>query len=281
MIQEYIEERRLKGISEKTLELEEAYISLFLSFVEGQYEKSLELYEIRSSDVTRFLDEQSENNSDHTIIRKISVLRNWFDYLWRMNKIPIDYMAKFKYHRVLDPGKSTIDFSYQQLLEGKEKVLRSDISLNAKVVFLLIMRGIRVRDIRSFTLDWMGEEEGVTTLIFNGGMEREFHVIFTEPEEIIILSDAKIQAIFRGVPYLVSTRIVGEGAYTQFTENAMHTALSRLQEVLGLPVTAEKVRKSYLSYLINEKGYTIDDLVHHLGFRWETAAGVKKSIIES
>lgn len=281
MIQKYIDERRLKGISEKTLELEEAYIFLFLSFVEGQYGKTVQLHEIRPSDVTRFLDEQSENNSDHTIIRKISVLRNWFDYLWRMNKIPIDYMAKFKYHRVLDPGKPKIDFSYQQLLEGKEKVLRSDISLNAKVVFLLIMRGIRVRDIRSFTLDWMGEEEGVTTLIFIGGMEREFHVTFTEPEEITVLSDAKIQAIFRGVPYLVSTKIVGEGAYTQFTENAMHTALSRLQEVLGLPVTAEKVRKSYLTYLINDKGYTIDDLVHHLGFRWETAAGVKKSIIES
>lgn len=281
MIQEYIEERRLKGISEKTLELEEAYISLFLSFVERQCEKKLELYEIRPSDVTRFLDEQSENNSDHTIIRKISVLRNWFDYLWRMNKIPIDYMSKFKYHRVLDPGRPTIDFSYQQLLERKEKVLHSDISLNAKVVFLLITRGIRVRDIRSFTLEWMVEEDNVTTLIFNGGMEREFHVTFTDPEEITVLSDAKIQAIFRGVSYLVSTKVVGEGTYAQFTENAMHTALSRLQEVLGLPVTAEKVRKSYLTYLINEKGYTIDDLVHHLGFRWETAAGVKKSIIES
>lgn len=281
VIQSYIEERRGKGISEKTLALEEAYISLFLSSVDSHYGKKVELHEIRPVDVTWFLDIQSENNSDHTIIRKISVLRNWFDFLWRMKKIPIDYMAKFKYYRVLDPERQEIEFSYFQLLERKEKVMYSSLSLNAKVIFLLTMRGLRVRDIVSLDIDQMIEDDEGTTLIFNEGMEREFHMVFTEHEDIRVLSDARIQAIFRGVSYLVSTKIVGEGAYAQFTGNALHTAFLRLQEVLDLPVTAEKVRKSYLTYLIEEKSYTIDDLVKYLGFRWETAARLKRLIIES
>jgi len=276
----YIEERRGKGISEKTLALEEAYISLFLSFIDSHYEKEVELHEIRPADVTWFLDIQSENNSDHTIIRKISVLRNWFDFLWRMNKIPIDYMMKFKYHRALEPGRLKMDFSYHQLLERKEKVLQSGISLNAKVVFLLTMRGLRVRDIMSFVIDQMSENEEETILVFNEYMEQEFHVSFTEPEDIRVFSDAKVQAIFRGVPYLISTKVVGEDSYAQFTDNALHTAFVRLQEVLGLPVTAEKIRRGYLTYLVEDKNYTVDDLVYYLGFRWETAVVVKKSILE-
>lgn len=280
MIHEYIEERRGKGISEKTLALEEAYISLFLSSIDSRYEREIELHEIRPADVTWFLDIQSENNSDHTIIRKISVLRNWFDYLWRMNKIPIDYMVKFKYHRVLEPGRLKMDFSYNQLLERKERVLQSGISLNAKVVFLLTMRGLRVRDIMSLVIDQMSENEGETMFVFNEYMQQEFHVSFTEPEDILVFADAKVQSIFRGVPYLVSTKVVGKDSYAPFTDNALHTAFVRLQEVLGLPVTAEKIRRSYLTYLIEDKNYTVDDLVNYLGFRWETAVAVKKSIIE-
>lgn len=281
MIQSYIEERRRNGISEKTLVLEEAYISLFLSFIDSHYEKNVELHEIRPADVTMFLDLQSESNSDHTLIRKISVLRNWFDFLWRMNKIPIDYMVKFKYHRVLEPTGLKIDFSYHQLLERKEKVLNSSISLNAKVVFLLTMRGLRVRDIMSLIIDQMSEDEEEISLVFNENLDQEFHVSFTEPEDIHVFTDAKVQSIFRGVPYLLSTKVVGEDSYAQFTENALHTAFVRLQEVLGLPVTAEKIRKSYLTYLVEEKKYTVDDLVQYLGFRWESAVAVKKSIIES
>lgn len=280
MIQEYIEDRRTKGISEKTLILEEAYISLFLSFVEELYEREIEYFEIRPSDITYFLDRESERNSDHTIVRKISVLRNWFDFLWRLNKIPIDYMAKYTYHRRLDRSPLEIDFSYHELVEAKEKVLRSSISLNAKVVFLLIMKGLRVKDIQSLVVDQMVENEDTTTLIFNGGMEREYDVTFSDNEDIAVLSDARIQSIFRGTSYLLSTKVVGEEAYSRFTDNAMHTAMLRLQEVLGLPVTAEKVRRSYLRYLIEDQGYTVDDLVKYHGFRWETAVVIKKSIIE-
>lgn len=281
VIKNYIDERRSKGISENTLQLEETYIVIFHAFLNSQYKKRVEYHEIRPSDVRDFLDQESVKNSDSTLIRKIGIIKNWFDFLWRNNKIPVDYMSKFKYHRELVANRLQTDFSYEYLLSVKSKLLASNLSLTAKVGFILLLKGLRVREIQEIILDDITEGSCETVILINRDTDKEFTITFDTQEEVDLIFDAKAQAIFRGVPYLLSSKSVGQSDYSKFKSHSMQTVLASIGSYLGRPVKAETIRKTYLIYLAEVKNYTTDDFVNRLGFKWESAAAFKKSLLES
>lgn len=281
MLKKYLEERLNNGISEKTVNLEETYISLFHAFINSQYKRYVEYHEIRPLDVRNFLDHESEKNSDHTIMRKITILNNWFDFLWREKKIPIDYMTKFKYHRKLVRTPLREDIEYEVLLEKKSFILNSDASLTSKVVFILLMRGLRAIEIQNLVLDNLIENNQEIVLYVNQDTDKEFKVLFSDPQEVHLLLEAHNQAIFRGVTTLLSTKKLGETHYSAFAINSLQSMLTSLEKRVGLPIKSESIRKSYMVYLVKVKKYSIEQLATKFGLRPETAATLKKTILES
>ena len=190
-------------------------------------------------------------------------------------------MVKFKYHRNLEVGQLKIPFSYEYLLTEKPRLLNSSLSLTAKVGFILLLKGLRVKEIQGILLDDITERDSTTTILINRESDKEFTITFDTVEEMHLLYEAKTQAIFRGVPYLLSSKKIGKTDYTSFQGHSMQTVVSSISNFLGRSVSSETIRKSYLIYLATVKNYTTEDFVEQLGFRYMSAAAFKNSLLES
>ena len=99
--------------------------------------------------------------------------------------------------------------------------------MDKKIVFMLLMRGLRAIEIQNLVLDNIIESNQEITLFVNQDTDKEFKVQFSDPEEVHLLLDAYNQAIFRGVNTLLSTKKLGETNYSSFAINSLQSILSR------------------------------------------------------
>lgn len=275
------EEQRIKnGLSPNTVVHEVSLIRLFLSFVNTKYKRSVEPHEIRPVDVRDFLDSQRNTGiKDSTLSRKIIFLRTWFNYMWEIGKIPVDFMPKFKYGVKLDTRPGQIHLNYQDFLDRKGEFLFSTKSpLTTKLFYIFILRGFRLRDIVRLTVDAIqdnGDSLEVEVQTYTG---KTVHILVDDPNEMAVLLMGVERAIFRDTDYLLSSKI--KGRYVQFAHSSLKDHLQSLSTYFGYPVRSEEVRFAYVHYLYKKEQRTIEEIQELLGISLTNATSLLKEALE-
>lgn len=278
VFKEYENFRFANGVSEKTTRIEISDIKSLLSFLNQKHKKKLEYYEITSKDIHDFLDDQKKKGlKNSTILRKLKAIRYWFDYLWRTNQIPYDFMPKFD-KKDLNITPSIITVNYNYLLDKKDMILSSaDLRNYTKLIFLFYMRGFRIRDMVRITLDdiYDNKSEIVVKKQKDNGCTQI--AIFSDTEIPILLTGIE-DAIFKGTPYLLSSKIDGEYVPLQFGSLKNH--LEALKLKLNMPFRSEEIRLAYTHYLYVEQKKSVEEIQKILGLPLSSASKIIKETLE-
>lgn len=258
--------------SESTLKFEIIVIKQFLTFVSLKHKKSREPHEFTSEDVRDFLTEENKNWTDHTIYRKQGHLKRFFDFLWKTNQISYDFMEKFDYFANQQKPKkfkyiqSEINYSYENMLDYKYKILTSNLADNSKLLAVLYMKGIQLIDMYNLTIDNFDTSQlDMVELNYVSKFNVVTRIPFDDPLDIEILRQAIEVAIFRGTDYLISVRskeVVGE--YVQTKPISSRTYINYINDFIGMPFRSDEIRVTYVQYLY-EKGKTVSEISELIG----------------
>jgi integrase/recombinase XerD len=267
------------GISPNTVVHEVQLVHSLLAFLARHYKRTVEPHEIRPSDIQNFLHEQREKGiKDSTLNRKIIFIRQWFDYMWRIGRIPVDFMPKFKYSEKLDLTPPDIHLDYSLLLDKKGAVLDTDqLSLNAKILYILYLRGLRLRDMAAINIGDFEDKGHKLTLSFekkDGYMSR---IDFTG-KEISVLLEGIERAVFRGTPYLLSSKV--NNVYTMFQMGSLSDYTEALSSFTGVAMRSGDIRFAYVHYLYSEEQKNLEEIQEILGVSLDSASRILKDALQ-
>lgn len=261
----YEKYRLRNGISPNTTIHEVSLIRSLLRFINKKYDKFVEPHEIRPIDIKEFLDQERKSGlKDSTIKRKIGQIKSWFNYMWEIEKIKVDFMPKLKYGDKLDTTPSKITIHYEELLKIKKALYNeSQISPISKQFFLLFMRGIRIRDITEIQIDDFVDEGDIIKLHIETHGGQHLLLEFDDEDEIKVILTGIENAIFRNTPYFISSKINNE--YTQFSQGTMKNVLEALSAFTGYPIRSEEMRQVYIHYLYRVKKLSMEEIAELIG----------------
>lgn len=262
MLYGYEEYRLKEGISPGTLLTEVALLKTFVQFVNVRNQKSLEPYEIKPSDVRAFLDqEKGKGLKASTVKRKLSQIRQYFHFLWKQGKVPVDFMPKFEYELELEKPVSTL--MYKEFADMKKKVLKHPkLLLNDKLYFLFALAGFRMKEmerLRSWHFKDLGER---VEMMFVTSHDIFWRLTFEDPTEVAVLVQAMERAVFRDHDYLIAS----DKKYgAEYVRNNMKEIYGRLNAVLPKRFKTDEVRLAYIYELYKVQGKSFDEMVDLLG----------------
>ncbi|ALC81197.1 MULTISPECIES: tyrosine-type recombinase/integrase [Bacillus] len=175
-----------KLYSNETIKSYIPVIETFHKIVNQQNARELLPHEINPSDIKHFLEFNRKNgHTDRTINKELSILKKYFDYLWSIDKVPVDPTVKLKRTKIQD--NKTIELSYERLLEIKQDILkRNDYSTKRIIIYTLFLYGFRLSDfhIKKQDIDFTKDEAhlhlGEFTLILTGAEAELFMRYFWE-----------------------------------------------------------------------------------------------------
>lgn len=266
------------GISPNTVVHEVQLIRALFAFLRKTYKKSVEPHEIRPSDIQRFLQEQKEAGiKDSTLNRKLIYIRRWFDYMWQIGKIPNDFMPKFKLNHKLDLKPRDIEVDYSHLLEKKESVLKSDkLPLNAKLLYVFYLRGLRLRDMAAIDIDnFYGDTDG---LHLDVEKKDGFHcTLHFDALEADIMEQGIERARLRGTGFLLSSKVKDQ--YTSFQMGSLSDYTEALAEYTGMPMRSGDIRFAYVHHLYAVEHKNLEEIQEILGVSLESASRMLKDAL--
>lgn len=272
------EEYRLKaGISPGTLVTELELLKSFVRYVNLRNDKQLEPYEIKPADVRAFLDqEKGKGLKASTIKRKLSHIRQYFHYLWKVGKVPVDFMPKFEYELVIE--KPTAKLFYADFAEEKRKVLQHpSLMLNAKLYFLFAMAGFRMREIERLQSKHFRDLGDRVEMNFVTLEDVYWRLVFEDPIELAVIVQAMERGLFREHDYLVAS----DKKYgPDYVRNNMKDIYQGLSALLPKPFKTEEVRMAYIYDLYKVQGKSYDEIVELLGITPESLTWSLKLVFE-
>lgn len=278
MLREYKEYRQKNNIKDTTIKYEIEQLESFLGFVEKFAGRKLEPFEIKPLHVKSYLDSQKaeKNVKDNTIKRKLSTIRQYFHFLWKVGKVPNDFMPKLTYDYNI-PEK--VGFTnYQELLLKKELILRDTrLLLNDKLYFLLTLKGIKLQDIGSMTINNIKDAGNKIILHFENFQGMLVKHYFYEDAEIAVFLQAIERAAFREHDVLVSSTKQSESSYLHYNIKVIN---NRLNEVLKQPFKAEEVRLSYIHYLYKVQEKSVEEMAEIIGVSVSSMMSTLKVALE-
>lgn len=263
------------GISPNTVVHEVQLIRSLFAFLRHTYKRPVEPHEIHPSDIQQFLqDQHAAGIKDSTLNRKLIYIRRWFDYMWQIGRIPNDFMPKFKFSRKLDLTPSDIHLDYEDLLKKKDAVLEADhLSLNAKILYILYLRGLRLRDMAAIDIDNFDDRGGKLALAVDKKDGYQCRLEFTD-KEIPVMLDGIERAVFRGTPYLLSSKVKNE--YTMFQMGSLSDYTEALSSFVGMPMRSGDIRFAYVYYLYSVEHKNLEEIQEILGVSLDSASRILK-----
>lgn len=277
MLYGYEEYRLKKGISPGTLVTEVELLKTFVQFVNAYNKKPLEPYEIKPSDVRAFMDqEKAKGLQASTLKRKLSQIKQYFHYLWKIGKVPVDFMPKFEYELVV--AKATATLQYQDFLSVKDKLLRdAGILLNARLYFLFAMAGFRMKEMERLRSRHFQDFGDVIEMNYITSQGILWQLEFTDPLEVAVLSQALERSVFREHDYLVSS---DKKFGSDYVRRNLKDIYARFNELLAKPFKTEELRLAYIYYLYKDVGKPFDEIAGLLGVTPESLTFTLKLVFE-
>lgn len=262
--------RRNKGISPNTVIHEVRMIRALLAFINKKYKTDVEPRDIRPIDIKDFLDnERNKGLKDSTVNRKLGYVKQWYNYMWEIGKIQVDFMPKLKYAEKLDTTPSKITVDYNRLLSIKKPLLNdSNLTPITKQFFMLVMKGVRIRDIIQIKIDDFEDKGNYFNLYLTIQSGKKLILEFKDSDEIKVILTGIENAIFRNTPYFFSSKV--NEKYTIFQLGSLKNILEYLTDYIGEPFRSEEVRYAYIHYLYTIKELKIEQIADRLGMEFLT-----------
>lgn len=278
MLKEYEQYRLENNIKETTIKYEIEQLKSFLSFAAKFSERPLEPFEIKPIHVKEFIASQKKekNLKDTTIKRKLSTIRQYFHFLWKIGKVPNDFMPKITYeYHIPDIIGST---NYQELLNKKDAILRDPrLLLNDKLYFLLALKGIKLQDIGNMNVDNIIDAGNKIILgfeTFQGNFVKHY---FYDDSDISVFLQAIERSAFRDHDILIASNKKSESSYLHYNLKDIN---SRLEDVLKISFRAEEIRLSFIHYLYMVEDKKIEEMAQVLGVTETTLTNSLKLALE-
>lgn len=258
------------GKSSRTVDDYAAVVVQFFSHIDSQQSgEELELFEIRSRHIRAFLDKKREqdNNELTTINKNLTILKNFFNFLWEDGQIPIDPAGKMKHQKT--QVTSEITLNYEMLLEILPGVMHNNsYSENRKIIYILALYGFRVKDFHILKKDVI--DKGDSVMIFP---------ISHEPMELIgkqaeIFINVFNDSLFNNSPYVFTKKRKNDNTLVPIEVMGIYKHLSDIKEDFKFPmnINTNIIRHLYANYLYREKGYTFERIATILGIENYSAA---------
>lgn len=277
MLHGYEEYRLKEGISPVTLVTELKLLKAFVCFVNLRNNKQLEPYEIKPADVRAFLDqEKNKGLKASTVKRKMYHIRQYFHYLWKVGKVPVDFMPKFEYALVVEMEPATL--LYEDFAKEKRKVLQhSTLALNAKLYFLFAMAGFRMREIERLRSKHFHDLGDRIVMNFVTSQDVLWQLTFKDVSEVSVIVQAMERALFREHDYLVAS---DKKFGPDYVRNNMKDIYSGLTGLLPKPFKTEEVRIAYIYDLYRVQEKSFDEMVELLGVTPASLTSTLKLVFE-
>jgi len=203
--------------------------------------------------------------SPNTVVHEVQLIRSLF---------PNDFMPKFKFSEKLDLTPSDIYLDYEDLLKKKDAVLEADhLSLNAKILYILYLRGLRLRDMVAIDVDNFDDRDGKLVLAVEKKDGYQCRLEFSE-KEIPVMLDGIERAVFRGTPYLLSSKVRNE--YTMFQMGSLSDYTEALSSFVGMPMRSGDIRFAYVHYLYSVEHKNLEEIQEILGVSLDSASRILK-----
>lgn len=277
MLYGYEEYRLKEGISPGTLVTEVELLKSFVRYVNLRNDKQLEAYEIRPADVRAFLDQEKKKGlKPSTIKRKLSHIRQYFHYLWKIGKVPIDFMPKFEYALVME--KKVAKLLYTEFVKEKKKVLQHpNLALNAKLYFLFAMSGFRMVEISRLQSRHFRDLGDRVEMNFVTSQDILWQLTFEDSTEVAVIVQAMERAVFREHDYLVASN---KKYGPDYVRNNMKDVYHGLTILLPKPFKTEEVRMAYIYDLYKVQGKSFDEMSGLLGITPASLTSALKLVFE-
>lgn len=274
----FIRHLESKGYSEETVKSYEKVILQFFSYIQCNYQSNKEPFQISSKDIKNYLEVQREKDKTiSTINKEMAILKTLFNYLWEIDKVPVDPAVKIKRYIVENPPK--VEVTFEEVEDILSKVLlNKGYSKLRKAIFLLATKGLKTADFRFKKEDVKEsvEEEKVTIKLRN-------RTIAIEGNEASYFQEYFYETIFNGSDYVFTTKPHGEeyGGPIQVMSILNHLrAISN--DYLGdnlKPLTLVSIRRA-IAYNLYLQKYSIQDIAIRLGIEEYSASNYLKHITE-
>lgn len=265
----FAKERLRAGIKPSTVKFQVITVEQFFNFLRRKYKRDISPHEITSKDVRAYLDEQKKlGYKDGTIYRKQSNLKVFFNYLWEQDIIAQDFMAKFDYFN--KPVKEIasirkINYDYEFLLEQEKRVLNSKLTDTCKLLMILYIKAMDVRDMYNLTVsnvEIMKDKAEIRYVSEKTG--NDVLVEYTDEQEIAVLDAMVRRAILRDTPYLIHVKNK-EQNYVKSKPILTRFYIDEINKFIGINLRADDIRVTYVDYLYNKKKLSISKIAEILG----------------
>lgn len=263
-----------KGRSEQTIRGYMTTLDMFFAFLDKLYGKQKEVYEINPSDIKDFLkDRLQEGNEIKTINKHLSILKNFFDYLWRKEKISYDPTVKIKRYKVTD-NKANI-LTYERLLDTLPRILNNnEYTSMRKSIYILALKGLKSSDFHFLKRDVIDRGSSVEIILKKKD-------VYLHGEDAEIFLNYFFEAQFNGSEYVFTSKR-HNGSIVPIENMSIHTHLKVISEEYDFPtkMTLNDTRESYAFYLYTRKRINVEDIAEILGIEVDSAANLVKLSIE-
>lgn len=286
LLEEYASYRRSKGIHENTIDIELTYIKKFNSSVLANVNDDADnpFSRITGKNVENFFSKEREVLSARTVYRKITIITHYFDFLSHKGLVIIDFMPKFRRRfQKLDWTTPSLNVNYLDLLKNEKVILeQSSINLMPRVIYLLFLYGLELKDIMNITLDdiKVGENLKEIVLFINNPSTSTDRIIHVQDElKYKVLLAAYEVAQEKSSKYLVYTKR-GEH-YGMYNPSNLPDMMKPIKEIIGYSLSSSKqTMYAYVYYLIKTKNYSIEHVSDVLGKPLKVTAKLVKTTLE-
>ncbi|NLP52187.1 site-specific integrase [Bacillus sp. RO1] len=270
-----------EGYKEKTITTYLTCVEWFFAYLDSTHKKQPELHEINPSDIKGFmLSKLNDGNSIHSINKHIAVLKTFFDYLWKNDKVPIDPAVKIKRMKVQDAGPN--DISYKLLLDLKSRIL-SDCRYNlmTKCIYVLALNGLRFSEFHFRKDDVTINSNGNISIHIQTRNNKNRIVQLTESDATMFES-FYIDTQFNPGEYVFTTKRQQTNEFVPIEIDSLYTYLKYIRDDYSLPkrFKLDDIRIAYVHYLKTSRDYVIDQIAETLGIEKVRAAELSKLAIE-
>lgn len=257
-----------KSKSHETINSYVKEINYFFSFLDFKYSKQKELFEITSRDIKDYLEDKRKKGSKTVTINKhITILKSFFDYLWTINKVPIDPCEKIKRIKEIDIINQKLN--YKLLLETLPQVLeRQDYSALKKVIYILSLYGIRASEFQI-------EKENVVIDPINTYVKiktKKRNIKLTNQYAEYFMEYFYNESMFNLSKYVFITNKHND-TVVPVEAMTIYSNLRIIAEDFSLPgLKLNDIRHAYAYYLYCDKKLTIEQVAEELGIEEQSAA---------
>lgn len=146
-LKSFVKHLEEKKYSLETIDSYKKTLNLFYGYISFKYQKDKEVFQISSSDIKSFLKVRLEEGiSSSTVNKDLAILKTYFNYLWEIDKVPVDPAVKIKRKRVEE--HKTTHLKYSDLLMILPKILNNrEYTPLRKVIFILGLKGIKTSEL--------------------------------------------------------------------------------------------------------------------------------------